>query len=122
MTIPWRSRCPSRESPGQILILNGTPRSGKSSIIEDIQRTFDGVWINLGVDHSMLTTPEHFHPGIGLRPGGERPDLEPLVVNLYRALYASIAAHSREGLNVAVDVGHHESYRCLAGKFGDAPG
>jgi chloramphenicol 3-O phosphotransferase len=28
----------------------------------------------------------------------------------YAALYESIAAHSRLGLNVVVDVGHHDSY------------
>ncbi len=96
--------------PGQIVILNGVPRSGKTSIAVTIQRTFDGVWINLGVDQSIRTTPERFQPGIGLRPGGERPDLEPLVEMLYLALYESIAAYSRLGLNVAVDVGHHDRY------------
>jgi chloramphenicol 3-O phosphotransferase len=30
-------------SPGQVIILNGVPRSGKSSIVEVIQDTFDGV-------------------------------------------------------------------------------
>jgi chloramphenicol 3-O phosphotransferase len=55
-------------------------------------------------------TPARYQPGIGLRPGGERPDLEPLVVLLYRAMYAAIAQHSRLGLNVVVDVGHHDAY------------
>ena len=49
-------------------------------------------------------------PAIGLRPGGEGPDLEPIIETLYAALYESIAAHSRLGLNVVVDVGHHDSY------------
>ena len=40
-------------------------------------------------------TPERFQPGIGLRPGAERPDLEPLVLTFYRAMYDAIAAHSR---------------------------
>ena len=35
---------------GQIVILNGAPRSGKSSIVQAIQENLDGVWINLGVD------------------------------------------------------------------------
>lgn len=96
--------------PGQIIILNGAPRSGKSCIAAAIQASFDGLWINLGVDHSMRTTPARFQPGIGLRPGGERPDLEPIVVQLYAALYASSAAHSRLGINVVVDVGHHDAY------------
>lgn len=96
--------------PGQIVILNGTPRSGKSSIVNAIQDTFDGVWMNLGVDRFKQMTPDRYQPGIGLRPGGERPDLEPLVVMLYHAMYEAIAQHSRLGLNVVVDVGHHDAY------------
>jgi chloramphenicol 3-O phosphotransferase len=97
-------------APGRIVVLNGTPRSGKSSIAAAIQRTFDGVWMNLGVDRFKAMTPERYQPGIGLRPGGERPDLEPLIALLYRAMYDSIAAHSRLGLNVVTDVGHHDAY------------
>ena len=95
---------------GQIVILNGAPRSGKSSIAAVVQDTFEGLWMNLGVDTFMRLAPRRFMPGLGLRPGGERPDLEPLVVAMYRALYASIAACSRVGLNVVVDIGHHDSY------------
>jgi chloramphenicol 3-O phosphotransferase len=95
---------------GQIIILNGTPRSGKSSIVSEIQANFEGVWMNLGVDRFMPCTPAQFQPGMGLRPGGERPDLEVILPTLYVALYESIAAHSRLGLNVIVDVGHHDAY------------
>jgi len=97
------------QKPGQIVILNGTPRSGKSSIAAEIQTTFEGVWMNLGVDRFMQCTPARYQPGIGLRPGGERPDLEPLITLLYAAMYESIAAHSRLCLNAVVDVGHHDS-------------
>jgi chloramphenicol 3-O phosphotransferase len=98
-------------TPGHIVILNGAPRSGKSSIAKVIQETFDGVWMNLGVDAYILEiTPAKFRPGIGLRPGGEGPALEPMIPVWYAALYESIAAHSRLGLNVVVDVGHHDSY------------
>lgn len=96
--------------PGQIVILNGAPRSGKSSIATVIQNTFEGVWINFGVDRFKQMIPERYQPGIGLRPGGERPDLEPLIVTLYRAMYETIAQYSRLGLNVVVDVGHHDAY------------
>ena len=52
-----------------IIILNGSPRSGKSSIAKAMVG-----WTNLGVDHwREHRTPEEFQPGIGLRPGGERP-------------------------------------------------
>lgn len=97
--------------PGQIIILNGPPRAGKSSIVAVIQETFDGLWLNLGVDVFVRqVTPPRYRPGIGLRPGGERPELEPLVPVLFAGLYESIAAHSRLGLNVVVDVGHHDAY------------
>lgn len=107
------------EKPGTIIVLNGAPRSGKSSIVAAIQTTFEGVWMNLGQDHFMRMTPDRYQPGTGLRPGGERPDLEPLIVRLYRALYQSIAAHSRLGLNVAADMGHHDSYSAPRGILPD---
>jgi chloramphenicol 3-O phosphotransferase len=101
-------------NPGQIVILNGAPRSGKSSIVRVIQDTFDGVWMNLGVDvFARGVTPKRYQPGVGLRPGpgsgfgGDRPDLEPLLPTLYAAMYESIAAHSRLGLNVVSEGGHH---------------
>ncbi len=99
------------DRPGRIVILNGAPRSGKSSIARAMQERLDGVWISLGVDAAVRAmTPERLQPGIGLRPGGERPDLEPFVQRLYAALYESIAAHARLGLDVAADVGHHDAY------------
>lgn len=103
-----------RPTPGQIVILNGAPRAGKSSIVTLIQDTFDGPWMNLGVDvFARGVTPKRYQPGVGLRPGpgpgfgGDRPELEPLVPTFYAALYESIAAHSRLGLNVVTDGAHH---------------
>ena len=100
--------------PGQIVILNGAPLAGKSSVVKAIQDTFEGVWMNLGVDvFARGVTPKRYQPGIGLRPGpglgfgGDAPELEPLVPRFYAAMYESIAAHSRQGLNVVTDVGHH---------------
>lgn len=103
-----------------IVVLNGAPRSGKTSIARAIQASFDGVWVNLGVDVHMQATPERFWPGIGLRPGGERPDLEPVVATLYSALYESVAAHERLGVHVVVDVGHHEAHSQPLGTTADA--
>lgn len=105
---------------GHIIILNGAPRSGKSSIVEVIQEKFEGVWVNLGVDaHVRHIMPPCYRPGIGLRPGGERPDLEQLLPRLYAALYASIAAHSRMGLNVVAEFGHHDAHSRPLGILGD---
>jgi len=96
--------------PGQIVILNGAPRSGKSTIVAAIQETFDGPWMNLGVDVFVReVTPRRYRPGLGLRPGEEGHALAALVPAFYAAMYESIAAHSRAGLNVVVDVGHYDA-------------
>jgi chloramphenicol 3-O phosphotransferase len=38
------------------------------------------------------------------------PEIEECVPVLYAALYESVAAHARLGLNVVMDVDHHDSY------------
>jgi chloramphenicol 3-O phosphotransferase len=95
---------------GRIVILNGTPRAGKSSIARAIMAGLPGRWVNLGVDRMNASLPRELLPGIGLRPGGERPDLEPTVVRLYAELYDEIAERARVGDDVVVDVGHHDGY------------
>lgn len=95
---------------GRIVILNGVPRAGKSSIAGAVMADIPGNWANLGVDAMNATLPEALLPGMGLRPGGERPELEPMVVTLYAALYEQIAARARAGDDVVVDVGHHDWY------------
>ncbi|SFV37576.1 chloramphenicol 3-O phosphotransferase [Devosia crocina] len=104
-------------SPGRILLLNGAPRSGKSSLAHAIQVRIPGRWINLGVDAVAATLPPALMPGIGLRPGGERPDLEPVVAALYRLLFGSIIAHSQAGFDVVADLGLHEHYSEPLGIF-----
>lgn len=107
-------------SPGWVVILNGAPRSGKSSIVAAMQEQSEAPWMNLGVDvHARHVTPPRFQPGIGLRPGNERPDLADLVPRFYAALYDSIAAHSRQGLDVVVDVGHHQPDAASSGVLND---
>jgi chloramphenicol 3-O phosphotransferase len=109
------------EGLGQIVILNGAQRSGKTSIAQVIQDIFPGIWMNLGLDAHIRCTPPAFRPGVGLRPQklewattvpGRVPVkvLEQYVPALYAALYESVAAHARLGLSVVMDVGHHESY------------
>jgi chloramphenicol 3-O phosphotransferase len=103
---------------GWIVILNGAPRSGKSSIVAAVQASFDGVWINLGVDVMRQATPPRVQPGLGLRPGGERPDLEAILPDLFGAFYEAVAGHSRAGLHVVVDIGHHDGYSRPLGLLG----
>jgi len=95
--------------PGTIVVLNGAPRSGKSSIVAAIQETFEGAWMNLGVDVARSMTPERYQPGVGLRPGEPDHPAAPFVPVFFAALYDSIAAHSRHGVNVVADFGHHDA-------------
>ena len=101
---------PAGGAAGTIVVLNGTPRSGKSSIAAALQGSSDELWLNLGVDAFAALTPARMRPGIGLRPGGERPDIEEAVVLLFDSLYSAVVAWSRAGSNVVVDVGHHDDY------------
>jgi chloramphenicol 3-O phosphotransferase len=111
----------SAETAGHIVILNGVQRAGKTSIARVIQDTFPGVWMNLGVDAHIKCTPAAYYPGVGLR--AQKPEyardvpgrvpvavLETQIPILYAALYESAAAHARLGLNVVMDVGHHDAY------------
>ena len=93
---------------GRIVLLNGAPRAGKSSIARAMQA--HGNWMVFGVDAMMAMTPPHLQPGIGLRPGGVRPDLEVVVQRSYGALFDALAAFARNGLDVVSDVGLHNSY------------
>ena len=47
---------------------------------------------NLGVDGFMQMTPARYLPAMGLRPGGERKDIVPLVSALYRPLSTRAAS------------------------------
>ena len=93
--------------PAPVVVLNGAPRSGKSSIAAALGPP----WSVVGVDlFGRAVVPQRFRPGIGLRPGGERPDLEALLPAFYAALVASVAARSRTGQPVVVDVGVHDDH------------
>ena len=86
----------SASKPGQIIVLNGVPRSGKSSIAAVMMERFEGPWLNLGVDNfKRHIISQRYSPGIGLKPGGVCPDLEPWVALFFAAMYESIAVHSR---------------------------
>ena len=81
-------------APGQVVILNGVPRSGKTSIARALQEMAPQPWLLVGGDASIAWLPDRLRPGVGLRPGGERPDLEEAVLLLSRGLYESVAAHA----------------------------
>ena len=45
-----RAAARGSDRPVVSLVLNGAPRSGKSSIVAAVQKTFEGSWMKLGVD------------------------------------------------------------------------
>jgi chloramphenicol 3-O phosphotransferase len=95
---------------GRIVILNGAPRSGKTSIARALQELDTRNWLNIGVDAHIGMLPARLRPGIGLRPGGERPDIEVFIPALYAALFESMCAHSRLGFSVVAEFGIHDDY------------
>lgn len=95
---------------GRIVILNGAPRAGKSSIAGAMQANLPGAWINWGVDRFSETLPPELLPGIGLRPGGERPEFEPQVRHLYGTYFAILRNFAESGFDVVADLGLHADY------------
>ena len=108
------------EGAGRVFLLNGVPRAGKSSIARALQDQLGTPTVNLGVDLARAATPPDLQPGVGLRPGGERPDLEPFIAAHYGALFDSIAANAKQGINVAADFGIHDAYSRPLGIWEDA--
>jgi chloramphenicol 3-O phosphotransferase len=106
---------------GGVVVLNGVPRSGKTSIAAALQAQTDRAWINIGIDHHIRTLPAWLSPGAGLRPyavasAGTQADrtrllrIEQAVPRLYAALYGSAPAHAQEGYDVVMDVADHGAY------------
>jgi chloramphenicol 3-O phosphotransferase len=73
------------------------------------------------MDAHKQCTPPSLQPGVGLRPGRGQvgAGVEAYVPVLYAALYESVAAHARLGLDVVMDVNHHESYSSSHGILRD---
>lgn len=106
---------------GTIVVLSGPSRAGKSTIAARIQETMDGIWMHIGMDLHIQATPPRYKPGVGLRPVRledvrdvdgrvSYADLVDAVPAFYASLYGSAAAHARNGLNVVMDVYHHDNY------------
>lgn len=104
--------------PGQILLVNGTSGSGKSSTCERFVRRADDFWLLYGIDHFLSATwpPNYSHHGPKAHEGyyaepwdSDDPD-GPLRWSFgeqgwagFHALHEWVAAASRSGCNVVLD-------------------
>src|SRR5215213_3924273 len=46
---------------GNIIFLNGTSSSGKTSIVKALQEIMDGYYIGTGIDHFLDAAPDKIH-------------------------------------------------------------
>lgn len=98
---------------GKIILLNGASSSGKSSIVQALQSTFDEPYLEAGIDkflfmlpHDYLMTPHLWHQVIGYerRENGELlPKAGAHGHQLMQGMHRAIAALAQTGNNVVAD-------------------
>lgn len=111
-------------APGSIIILNGAPSVGKSSIQKALQNIMDEPYLSLGIDNLMVgTLPERCITGELFKKGKPKAGVEgmhgfyehdaegkkfklefgPACRNLVRGMHRSFAAMANERNNIIVD-------------------
>ncbi len=105
-------------APGQIVILNGTSGSGKSSTAELFSQKSEDFWLLYGIDHFLAGTfPAKFgHHGPNASRGIEAVPVDPADpdgplrwnfneygLKAFSAVHEFIAASSRAGCNIIFD-------------------
>jgi chloramphenicol 3-O-phosphotransferase len=105
-------------TPGQIIIVNGTSGSGKSTTCELLAKSSDQFWLLYGIDHFLAgTLPAKFgHHGPRAREGiyahpvdAKSPDgplrwsLGPHGERAFATLHEWVASASRQGCNIILD-------------------
>jgi chloramphenicol 3-O phosphotransferase len=105
-------------SKGNIIFLNGTACSGKSTIAKALQETLDGFYLHTGIDHYLENLPEKFN----VFSGGLDPQtaegvlwvmnnnqqvievrIGPAGFRIIKGMYRAIAAIAEAGNDLIVD-------------------
>jgi len=104
--------------PGQIIIVNGTSGSGKSTTCELLAKQSKDFWLLYGIDHFLAgTLPAQFghhgprsregiyaHPADEQNPGGPlRWSFGPNGTRAFATLHEWVASASRQGCNIILD-------------------
>ncbi len=104
--------------PGQIIIINGTSGSGKSTTCEMLAKQSEDFWLLYGIDHFLAgTLPAKFghhgprcregiyaHPVNEAEPGGAlRWSFGPYGTRAFATLHEWVASASRQGCNIILD-------------------
>lgn len=105
--------------PGNIILLNGTSSSGKSSIAKALQEIMAGYYIHTGIDHFLVAAPNKIHTRsdgkdrstfdgfLWVYPNDDNRVAEiragPKALSLWTGMYRAAAALAAIGNDVIID-------------------
>ena len=104
---------------GNIIFLNGTSSSGKTSIVKALQEIMDGYYFATGLDHFIDAAPEKIHASsdgtnpstfegfLWVYPNGDTQVSEvrvgPVALRLWAGMHGAAAALATTGSDVIID-------------------
>lgn len=102
---------------GQILLLNGTSSSGKSTIAKELQKILERPFMHTGIDHFLERFPQPlfvYSDGLNPPPAGGwlltfqndrfvSSEIGPAGLRVLGGMYSAFAALSRAGIDLIVD-------------------
>ena len=104
---------------GNIIFLNGTSSSGKTSIVKALQEIMEGFYIGTGIDHFLDAAPDKIHTSsdgtnpstfegfLWVHPNGDTQVSEirvgPVAFHLWAGMHAAVAALAAIGNDVIID-------------------
>ncbi|MGB8467792.1 MAG: AAA family ATPase [Candidatus Babeliales bacterium] len=123
-TIPLRSSAAEKKHQGTLIVLNGLPASGKTTIQQRLQEKSDKVWLAMGIDSLLFKTlPSNYMSGEDrdnlpnkkqvayLLKGHDQNDAPhtkvqfgPIGHTIAQGMFQAVAAYVRAGNNVIFDL------------------